>query len=232
MPTLDVYNIEGKKIEQIEVSNEVFNVELHKHAITECIIQEQANKRLGTAKVKDRSEVSGGGRKPWRQKGTGRARHSSIRSPLWRHGGVTFGPEPRSYYYTIPRKIKRLAMRSLLSDRLRENAICVVDAINPSEFKTKNMIQILQNLKLHDMSIVNNNTTNSELSKSKLKKIATSKRILVITRDSDEKVYRSFRNIEKVNVLPSNSISVYPLAWAEKILITKDALLRLEEVLK
>lgn len=231
MPTLDVFNIEGKKIDKVEVSDSVFGVELHKNAISECVIQEQANKRQGTAKTKDRSEVSGGGRKPWRQKGTGRARHSSTRSPLWRHGGVTFGPEVRSYYYTVPKKVKRLAMRSVLSDKVREGAVCVVDAFNPKEFKTKQMAQILVNLKVNDVKSVKQPEGKEKLSNNKIEKLAM-KRVLVVTRESDEKVYRSFRNIEKVTVLPSNSISVYPLAWAERLVITKDALLKIEEVLK
>lgn len=231
MPTLDVFNIEGKKIDQVEVSDSVFNVELHKNAISDCVIQEQANKRQGNAKAKDRSEVSGGGRRPWRQKGTGRARHSSNRSPLWRHGGVTFGPELRSYYYSIPKKVKRLAMRSVLSDKVRAGAVCVVDAFNPKEFKTKHMAQILVNLKVNDVNSVKPAEGKEKLSKNKIEKLAT-KRVLVVTRESEEKVYRSFRNIEKVTVLPSNSISVYPLAWAEKLVITKDALLKIEEVLK
>ncbi|HPG58340.1 MAG TPA: 50S ribosomal protein L4 [Candidatus Wallbacteria bacterium] len=230
MPTLDVFNIEGKKIDKVEVSDSVFNVELHKNAISDCVIQEQANKRQGNAKAKDRSEVSGGGKRPWRQKGTGRARHSSNRSPLWRHGGVTFGPELRSYYYTVPKKVKRLAMRSVLSDKVREGAVCVVDAFNPKEFKTKNMAQILVNLKINDVKSVKP-ANDEKLSKNKIEKLAM-KRVLVVTRESEEKVYRSFRNIEKVTVLPSNSISVYPLAWAERLVITKDALLKIEEVLK
>ena len=231
MPTLDVFNIEGKKIDQVEVSDSVFNVELHKNAISECVIQEQANKRQGNAKAKDRSEVSGGGRRPWRQKGTGRARHSSNRSPLWRHGGVTFGPELRSYYYTVPKKVKRLAMRSILSDKVREGVVCVVDAINPKEFKTKQMARILVNLKVNDVKSVMQPEGKEKLSNNKIEKLAT-KRVLVVTRESEEKVYRSFRNIEKVRVLPSNSISVFPLAWAERLVITKDALLKIEEVLK
>ncbi len=230
MPTLDVFNIEGKKIDKVEVSDSVFNVELHKNAISDCVIQEQANKRQGNAKAKDRSEVSGGGRRPWRQKGTARARHSSNRSPLWRHGGVTFGPELRSYYYSVPKKVKRLAMRSVLSDKVREGAVCVVDAFNPKEFKTKNMAQILVNLKINDVKSVKP-ANDEKLSKNKIEKLAM-KRVLVVTRESEEKVYRSFRNIEKVTVLPSNSISVYPLAWAERLVITKDALLKIEEVLK
>jgi len=230
MATLNVYNIEGKVVDKLEVSDNVFGVELHKSAITDCVIQEQANKRHGNAKAKDRSEVSGGGRKPWRQKGTGRARHSSTRSPLWKHGGVTFGPEVRSYYYSIPKKVKRLAMRSVLSDKVRENCLLVIDAINPKEYKTKHMAQILTNLKVNDVTAVKSTGT-EKLSKNKTEKLAM-KKVLVVTRDSDEKVYRSFRNIPKVNVLPSNSISVYPLAWADKLVVTKDALLKIEEVLK
>lgn len=208
MPTVDVLNIDGKVIGKVELAETVFGVELNKTAITDCVIQEQSNKRQGTAKAKDRAEVSGSGKKPWRQKGTARARHASTRSPLWRHGGVTFGPEVRSYYYTINKKVKRLAMRSVLSDKVREGNLVVVDAINPKEFKTKEMAKVLNNLKLND------------------------RKNLVVTVESDEKVYRSMRNIPKVNVLPSNSLSVYPIVWAEKLVMTKDAVLKVQEVLK
>lgn len=208
MPTIDVYNIEGKVIGKVDVSKEVFEVELHKSVITDCIIQEQANKRQGTAKAKDRAEVSGGGRKPWKQKGTGRARHSSTRSPLWRHGGVTFGPVPRSYAYELPKKVKRLAMRSVLSDKLRNGNLLVVDSLAPKEFKTKEMAKVIDNLKIND------------------------KKNLFVTRESDQKVFRSLRNIPKVDILPSNSISVFPIVWAEKLVLTRDALLKIEEVLK
>jgi len=208
MPTIDVYNIEGKVVGKVDVSKEVFEVELHKSVITDCVIQEQANKRQGTAKTKDRAEVSGGGRKPWKQKGTGRARHSSTRSPLWRHGGVTFGPVPRSYAYSIPKKVKRLAMRSVLSDKLRHGNLLVVDSLVPKEYKTKEMAKVIANLKIND------------------------KKNLFVTRESDLKVFRSLRNIPKVDILPSNSISVFPIVWAEKLVLTKDALLKIEEVLK
>lgn len=207
MPTIEVLNIQGKVVEKMEVSA-IFETELHKQVITDCLIQEQANKRQGNASVKDRAAVSGGGKKPWRQKGTGRARHGSSRSPIWRHGGVTFGPEVRSYYYTIPKKIKRLAMCSVLADKLRSGNLVVVDAFNPKEFKTKEMAKVLVNLKINEA------------------------KNLIVTRESDEKVYRSFRNIPRLNVLPSNSISVYPIVWAEKLVMTKDALLKIEEVLK
>lgn len=205
MPTIEVLNIQGKVVEKLDVSSAVFETELHKQVITDCVIQEQANKRQGTAKAKDRAEVSGGGKKPWRQKGTGRARHGSSRSPLWRHGGVTFGPVVRSYYYTVPKKVKRLAMRSVLADKFRSGNILVLDAINPKEFKTKEMAKILVTLKIND------------------------KKNLVVTKESDVKVYRSLRNIPKVNVLPSNSVSVYPMVWAEKLVMTKDALLKIQE---
>ncbi len=207
MPTIEVLNIQGKVVEKMEVSA-IFETELHKQVITDCLIQEQANKRQGNASVKDRAAVSGGGKKPWRQKGTGRARHGSTRSPIWRHGGVTFGPEVRSYYYTIPKKIKRLAMRSVLADKLRSGNLVVVDAFNPKEFKTKEMAKVLVNLKINEA------------------------KNLIVTRESDEKVFRAFRNIPRLNVLPSNSISVYPIVWAEKLVMTKDALLKIEEVLK
>lgn len=207
MPTIEVLNIQGKVVEKLEVSA-IFETELHKQVITDCLIQEQANKRQGNASVKDRAAVSGGGKKPWRQKGTGRARHGSSRSPLWRHGGVTFGPEVRSYYYTIPKKIKRLAMCSVLADKLRSGNLVIVDAFNPKEFKTKEMAKVLVNLKINEA------------------------KNLIVTKESDEKVFRSFRNIPRLNVLPSNSISVYPIVWAEKLVMTKDALLKIEEVLK
>jgi len=207
MPTIEVLNIQGKVVEKMEVSA-IFETELHKQVITDCLIQEQANKRQGNASVKDRAAVSGGGKKPWRQKGTGRARHGSTRSPIWRHGGVTFGPEVRSYYYTIPKKIKRLAMCSVLADKLRSGNLVIVDAFNPKEFKTKEMAKVLVNLKINEA------------------------KNLIVTKESDEKVFRSFRNIPRLNVLPSNSISVYPIVWAEKLVMTKDALLKIEEVLK
>ncbi|HNY13663.1 MAG TPA: 50S ribosomal protein L4 [Candidatus Wallbacteria bacterium] len=207
MPTIEVLNIQGKVVEKMEVSA-IFETELHKQVITDCLIQEQANKRQGNASVKDRAAVSGGGKKPWRQKGTARARHGSSRSPIWRHGGVTFGPEVRSYYYTIPKKIKRLAMCSVLADKLRSGNLVIVDAFNPKEFKTKEMAKVLVNLKINEA------------------------KNLIVTKESDEKIFRSFRNIPRLNVLPSNSISVYPIVWAEKLVMTKDALLKIEEVLK
>ncbi len=164
-----------------------------------------ANKRVGTASVKTRAEVSGGGRKPFRQKGTGRARAGSIRSPLWRGGGIVFGPQPRDYSYRLPRKVRRLALKSALSSKFKNDSIIVVDALNFEAPKTKLMVETLQNLK-------------------------AGRKALVVTADGDQNVSKSARNIPGVKPLRADFVNVYDLLNYDTLLITKDAVARLEEV--
>ena len=154
MPKVDVFDINGKVIGDIELNENIFGVNINKGAVHQVIVNQLANKRQGTQSAKTRSEVRGGGIKPWRQKGTGRARHGSIRSPLWIKGGVVFAPKPRSYRYTLPKKVRRLALKSALSSKVAENKIVVLDSLNLDSIKTKHMAEILNNLKVDESAVI------------------------------------------------------------------------------
>jgi len=195
----------GAQIGELELSDKVFGIEPNKAVMYEFVKMQLANKRVGTSSTKTRGEVRGGGKKPWRQKGTGRARVGSTRNPLWTGGGVVFGPKPRDYSYRLPRKVRRLALKSALSSKVLDNQIIVVDELRFEEPKTKLMVQTLQTLQ-------------------------SSGKTLVVTADGDPNVTKSARNIPGVKPLRVDFINVYDLLKYDTLLITKDAVARVEEV--
>lgn len=205
MPKVDVYNIEGKKVSDIELNEDIFGIEPNEDIVHSVLVNYLANQRQGTGSTKTRTEVSGGGKKPWRQKGTGRARQGSIRAPHWVGGGVALGPKPRSYKYKVNKKERRLAIKSVLSSKVLENELVVVDAIDFKEIKTKNMVNVLTNLKV------------------------TGKTLIVLP-EKNENVQKSARNIEGVKTSLVNTINVYDLLKYTKLVVTLDTVKKLEEV--
>ena len=205
MPKVSVYNIEGKKVSDIDLKEEIFGIEPNEAIIHSVLVNYQANQRQGTQSTKTRSEVSGGGRKPWRQKGTGRARQASIRAPQWIKGGIALGPKPRSYKYTVNKKERRLAVKSMLSMKVLEQSLVVVDKLAFEEIKTKNMVSALNNLKVTGKT-------------------------LVMLAEKDEKVQKSARNIEGVKTTLVNTINVYDLLKYNNLVVTLDTVKKLEEV--
>ncbi|OKO94174.1 50S ribosomal protein L4 [Geobacillus proteiniphilus] len=206
MPKVALYNQNGQMVGEIELNDAVFGIEPNKHVLFEAVIMQRASMRQGTHKTKNRAEVSGGGRKPWRQKGTGRARQGSIRAPQWRGGGTVFGPVPRSYSYKLPKKVRRLAIKSALSSKVLENEIVVLDQLSLEAPKTKEMVKILNNL-------------------------AVDRKALIVTDELNENVYLSARNIPGVKVVAANGINVLDVLNHDKLVITKAAVEKVEEVL-
>ena len=206
MPKVSVVKQTGSAAGEIELSELVFGIEPNEAVLFEALVQQRASMRQGNHKVKSRAEVAGGGRKPWRQKGTGRARQGSIRSPQWRGGGIVFGPTPRSYSYKLPKKVRRLALRSALSTKVREEELVVLEGLTFDAPKTKEFTKVL-----NDLSI--------------------SRKALFVTADLDETVALSARNIPGVTVVAANGISVLDLVAHDKVVITKDAITKIEEVL-
>lgn len=204
MPKVALYNMDAQQVGEIELSDAVFGVEVNKEVMHQVVKMQLANKRQGTQSALTRSEVSGGGIKPWRQKGTGRARQGSTRAPQWTHGGIVFAPKPRDYSYTLPKKIKRLALKSALSAKVEGNEIFVLDELKMDSPKTKTIVEML-------------------------KKFSAAKTLIVVA-ESDENVYKSIRNIEGACVLPVNNLNVYDILKYEKFIITKDAAEKVEEV--
>ncbi|NLI12145.1 50S ribosomal protein L4 [Pelotomaculum propionicicum] len=204
MPTVALYNINGEQVGEVTLKEEIFGVEVHEPVLHDAVIMQLAGRRLGTHDTKTRSEVSGGGRKPWRQKGTGRARHGTIRSPIWRGGGIVFGPHPRKYGYNLPRKVRRLALKSALSSKVNTGDILVLDELKLEQPKTSDMAKILNNLKVGDA--------------------------LLVTADKDETVEKSARNIPNIKPLTAEGLNVYDILSYDKLVITKDAVVRVEEV--
>ncbi|MBP2024908.1 50S ribosomal protein L4 [Peptoniphilus stercorisuis] len=205
MPKIQMINMEGNPVEEIELNENIFDIDINEHAVYLVVKNILANKRQGTQSAKTRAEVRGGGRKPWRQKGTGRARQGSIRSPQWRGGGVVFAPKPRDYSYTTPKKVRRLAMKSVLTSKVQENELIVVDNIQMESAKTKNFVQMLDNIKAN-------------------------KKALVVIADRDLNVMRSAKNIEGVETAMASMINVYDILKYDSLIITKDALNIIEEV--
>ena len=205
MPKIDVYNIEGKKVSDIELADSVFGIEPNEKIVHSVLVNYLANQRQGTSNTKTRAEVSGGGRKPWKQKGTGRARQGSIRSPQWFKGGIALGPKPRDYSYRVNKKERRLAVRSVLSSKVLENNLVVVDSMNFDAIKTKNMVSALNNLKVEGKT-------------------------LIVLPEKNENVQKSARNIEGVKTSLVNTINVYDLLKYNKLVLTVDAVKSLEEV--
>ena len=204
MATVKVYNIEGKEVGSMELNDAIFGVEVNSHLMHMAVVQQLANKRQGTQSAKTRSEVSGGGRKPWRQKGTGHARQGSTRAPQWKGGGVVFAPKPRDYSFKMNKKEKALAIKSALTTRVQADKIYVLDGISFDEIKTKKMVAVMDNLKLD--------------------------KALVVLDQKDENVILSARNIPTVRTALANAINVYDIVKYDALVITKDAVAQIEEV--
>ncbi|WP_453992433.1 50S ribosomal protein L4 [Bacillus nitroreducens] len=206
MPKVSLYNQTGSTIGEIELNDSVFGIEPNKTVLFDAVIMQRASLRQGTHKTKIRSEVAGGGRKPWRQKGTGRARQGSIRSPQWRGGGTVFGPTPRSYSYKLPKKVRRLAIKSALSTKVLEENILVLDNLVLETPKTKDMVAVLKGLNVE-------------------------RKALIVTADTNEAVELSARNIPGVTVVAANGVSVLDVLSHDKLVMTKAAVEKVEEVL-
>ena len=205
MPKVDILNIKGENVGEIELNETLFAAEIAETAVYDTVKNQLANKRQGTQSAKTRAEVRGGGRKPFRQKGTGRARQGSIRAPHYTGGGIVFAPKPRDYSYKIPKKMRRKALYSVLTSKVNDNELIVLDELKLDSYKTKEANEILNN-------------------------INANKKAYVVIAENDDKVYRSFRNIEGCNVEKANLINVYDLLRHDKLVITKDAINKLEEV--
>ncbi len=205
MPKVDVYDIKGNKTKTIELKKEVFGIEPNENIVHSVIKNYLANQRQGTQSAKTRTEVRGGGKKPHRQKGTGRARAGSIRSPLWVGGGVIFAPKPRSYSYKINKKEKQLAIKSVLSSKVKNNDLIIVDKLELKEIKTKKMIEILKALKLEEKTYI-------------------------LLAEANDNVYMSGRNIEILTIGNLNSLNIYEMVKNKKMLVTIDTIKKLEEV--
>ena len=204
MANVKVYNMEGKEVGTLELNDAVFGVEVNEHLMHLAVVGQLANKRQGTQSAKTRSEVSGGGRKPWKQKGTGHARQGSTRAPQWTHGGVVFAPKPRDYSVKMNKKEKALAIKSALTSRVAEEKIYVVDSLSFDEIKTKKMAAVLDSLKVE--------------------------KALVVLDKKDENVILSARNLPAVRTVMSNSINVYDILKYGSLVITKEAVAQIEEV--
>lgn len=204
MPTVGLFNKEGNKIEDIQLNETIFAAEVNADAMHQVVVALLANKRQGTQSAKTRAEVRGGRIKPWRQKGTGRARQGSIRAPQWIKGGVVFAPKPRDYRMSIPKSMRRVAMLSALTSKVQNDEMVVLDSLTLEAPKTKEVVKML-------------NAFNA-------------KKTLIITAEANETVYKSARNIEGVAVLPVNNINVYDLLKYPKVIMTKDAVSKIEEV--
>ena len=205
MANVSVYNMEGNEVGTIELSDAIFGVEVNEHLVHLAVVQKLANKRQGTQKAKTRSEVSGGGRKPWKQKGTGHARQGSTRSPQWTGGGVVFAPAPRDYSFKMNKKEKRAALKSALTDKLQNNNLIVVDELKMDEKKTKRFAEVMVNLK-------------------------ATRKALVVLAEKDENVVLSARNLPEVKTAFTNTINVYDVMNARTLVLTKDAVTKIEEV--
>ena len=204
MANVAVYNMEGKEVDKIELNDSIFGVEINEHLVHMAVLQQLANKRQGTQKAKTSSEVRGGGRKPWRQKGTGHARQGSTRSPQWTGGGVVFAPTPRDYSFKLNKKEKRAALKSALTSRVVENKFVVVDELKLDEIKTKKFVEVLKNLNVE--------------------------KALVILNDMDEKVIASAANIPTVKTTQTNELNVFDVLKYDTVVVTKAAVATIEEV--
>ena len=205
MPNVALYNTSGKQVGEMELNESIFGANVNIEAMHQVVKMYLANQRQGTQSALTRAEVRGGGIKPWRQKGTGRARHGSIRSPQWRHGGTVFAPKPRSYRYSVPKKIKRIAMKSALSSKVNDNNIVVIEELNFDAPKTKQVVGLLQNLKVDSKT-------------------------LIVIADNNENIVKSARNIEGVKTAHVNTLNVYDILNYDKFIITADAVKKVEEV--
>ena len=204
MLKVDVLDMKGKKVKDIELNENVFGVDVNDIVVHTALVNYLANQRQGTGSTKTRAEVRGGGRKPWRQKGTGRARQGSIRAPQWMKGGIALGPKPRSYKYAIPKKMRKLALKSVLTSKVEEKELIVVDKLELKEIKTKEMVKVLNNL--------------------------NTKKALIVLSEKNLKVQASARNIENVKTTLVNTINVFDLLKYDNLVVTEDAIKKLEEV--
>ena len=205
MANVSVYNIEGKEVGSIELNDAVFGVEVNEHLVHMAVVNQLANNRQGTQSAKTRSEVSGGGRKPWRQKGTGRARQGSTRSPQWTHGGIVFAPKPRSYRFTVNKKVRRLAMKSAFSAKAVDKGIIIVDSIAMTEYKTKKIAAMLE-------------------------AIGAEKKALIVLPENNSMIVKSASNIPGFKTAQVNTLNVYDILNAGTLVIAKDAVSKIEEV--
>ncbi|MBQ7425141.1 MAG: 50S ribosomal protein L4 [Lachnospiraceae bacterium] len=205
MASVSVYDMKGKEVGKVDLDDSVFGVEINEHLVHRAVVQQLANNRQGTQKAKTRSEVSGGGRKPWRQKGTGHARQGSIRAPQWTGGGVVFAPVPRDYSIKMNRKEKRAALKSALTDKVASEKFIVLDKLELDEFKTKKMVEVLNNLKVEGKS-------------------------LIVLAESDEKVIKSADNIPTVQTTQVGTLNVYDIVNNGTLITTRDAVLKIQEV--
>ncbi|GKX68818.1 50S ribosomal protein L4 [Inconstantimicrobium mannanitabidum] len=204
MPKVGLFNKQAQKVKDVELNDSVFAVEVNQDAIHQVVVALLANKRQGTQSAKTRAEVRGGGIKPWRQKGTGRARQGSIRSPQWIHGGIVFAPKPRDYRVSVPKTMRRVALTSALTSKVNDNELVVLESLDFEAPKTKQVVDML--------------------------KAFEAKKTLIVTAETNENVYKSARNIQGVAVIPVNNINVYDLLKFEKVLITEAAVRKIEEV--
>lgn len=204
MLKVDVLDMKGKKVKDIELNENVFGVDVNDIVVHTALVNYLANQRQGTQSTKTRAEVRGGGRKPWRQKGTGRARQGSIRAPQWMKGGIALGPKPRSYKYAIPKKMRKLALKSVLTSKVEEKELIVVDKLELKEIKTKEMVKVLNNL--------------------------NTKKALIVLSEKNLNVQASARNIENVKTTLVNTINVFDLLKYDNLVVTEDAIKKLEEV--
>ena len=204
MANVTVYNMEGNEVGTMELNDAVFGVEVNEHLVHLAVVRQLANKRQGTQKAKTRSEVSGGGRKPWRQKGTGHARQGSIRAPQWTGGGVVFAPTPRDYYVKMNKKEKQLAMKSVLTSKVNESKFIVLDELKLAEIKTKQIKAVLDNLKVE--------------------------KALIVTKEKDDVVVKSANNLPKVATTALNNINVYDILKYDTVVVTSEAVAAIEEV--
>ena len=205
MANVSVYNMEGKEVGTIDLNDAIFGVEVNEHLVHMAVLQQLADKRQGTQKAKTRSEVSGGGRKPWSQKGTGHARQGSTRSPQWTGGGVVFAPVPRDYSFKMNKKEKRAALKSALTDKAQAGNLIVVDELKFDEIKTKKFAEVMNNLK-------------------------ATRKALVVLADNDQNVVLSARNLAEANTTLTNTLNVYDIVNARTLVLTKDAVAKIEEV--
>ncbi len=204
MASVAVYNMEGKEVGTIELNDAVFGVEINEHLVHMAVVQQLANNRQGTQKAKTRGEVSGGGKKPWRQKETGHARQGSTRAPQWTHGGVVFAPVPRDYSFKINKKEKRAALKSALTSKVQSSKLIVLDELKLEEIKTKKFVAVMNNLKVE--------------------------KGLVVLADNDKNVVMSARNLPTIDTTLVNSLNVYDVMKAGTVVVTKDAVAKIEEV--
>lgn len=205
MPKVALYNISGEQIGDIDLMDSIFGIKVNVDAMHQVVKMLLANKRQGTQSALTRAEVRGGGRKPWRQKGTGRARHGSIRSPQWTHGGIVFAPKPRSYRYSLPKKVRRIAMKSALTTKVNEDNIIVLEEVNFEAPKTKQIVNMLENLKVDSKA-------------------------LIVLAEKNDNVEKSARNIPNVKTSLVNTLNVYDILNYDKFIVTKEAIEKIEEV--